>query len=141
MAEREDTQNAQPQKPPSRWELEKALLWVVLALGTVIVAHKAWDTWHGQQVQSRTQIGTVVHMSGAGRQLLLETETGFYPLNEPLAAAKGTPLVLEVRGNGERFVCDVAATVCSRTSRLEFTPMRPASGSALDPASRRAGLG
>lgn len=140
MADNQDSNNAQPQKPPSRWELENALLWVVLALGAVIVAHKAWDTWHGQQVQSRTPIGTVVHMSGAGRELMLETETGFYPLNEPLAAAKGVPLVLEVRGNGERLVCDVAATVCSRTSRLAFSPKRPASGSALDPSTRRAGL-
>ena len=76
MAEQEDTRKDQPQKPTSRWELENALLWVVLALGAVIVAHKAWDTWHGQQVQSRTPIGTVIHMSGAGRQLMLETETG-----------------------------------------------------------------
>lgn len=104
----------------TRWDLENVLIWVVLGLGAVIVAHKAWEAWHGQQVQSRTPIGTLVGMSGGGRQSMLETEAGFYPLSEPLAAAKGTPLVLEVRGNGERFVCDAASGACSRTVRQGY---------------------
>ena len=72
-------------------------------------------------------------MSGPGGlqgRVVIETDTGSYPLLQAPVIHKGTPLVLELRGNGQRFVCDLPRTLCIKTTPDEFTwaglPVNPA---------------
>ena len=76
-------------------------MWLLLQL---------YDGWLGRQVSSRQQIGSVVKVTGEGCKWLIETETGFYPVSRALVVEKGIPLVLEIRGNGDRYVCNAAGT-------------------------------
>ena len=96
------------------------LLWVVFGLCLLMLLYQIYDGWLGRQVSSRQQIGSVVKVTGEGRKWLIETETGFYPLTRALVVEKGTPLVLEIRGNGDRYVCNAARTVCGRTAKQGF---------------------
>ena len=107
-------------KAEERPEPTYRLLWVVFGLCVLMLLYQLYDGWMGRQVSSRQPIGSVVRVTGEGRQLLIETETGFYPLSRALVVEKGTRLVLETRGNGDRYVCNVAGTVCGRTAKQGF---------------------
>jgi hypothetical protein len=96
------------------------LLWVVFGLCVLMLLYQLYDGWLSCQVSSRQPIGSVVKVTGEGRQWLIETETGFYTLSRALAIEKGTALVLEIRGNGDRYVCNVAGTVCRDTLKRGF---------------------
>jgi hypothetical protein len=107
-------------KAEERPEHKPRLLWVVFGLCVLMLLYQLYDGWMGRQVSSRQPIGSVVRVTGEGRQLLIETETGFYPLSRALVVEKGTRLVLETRGNGDRYVCNAAGTVCGRTAKQGF---------------------
>jgi hypothetical protein len=106
-------------KAEERPEHKPRLLWVVFGLCVLMLLYQLYDGWMGRQVSSRQPIGSVVRVTGEGRQLLIETETGFYPLSRALVVEKGTRLVLETRGNGDRYVCNAAGTVCSGTMKRQ----------------------
>lgn len=78
-----------------------------------------WTEWMDRQVESSQPIGTVLRVGSAGSfsgSVVLETESGFYPLGKAITVAKGTALVLELRRSGRRFVCDVPRRLCVQTS-------------------------
>lgn len=90
------------------------LLW---CLGTL------WETWRDAEVVSSQPIGSLSRMSGAtgwGGKVVIETEEGYFPLHEAVALPKGMPLVLEERGSGRRYICDLPRSLCVRTSRESF---------------------
>ena len=116
-------------KAAERPEPTSRLLWVVFGLCVLMLMYQLYDGWLGRQVSSRQPIGSVVKVTGEGSKWLVETENGFYPLSRVLVVEKDTPLVLEIRGNGDRYVCDSEGTVCSRTTRQGFVVKRASSGS------------
>lgn len=76
------------------------------------------------EVVSSRPIGNFVSMSGPGglkNSVVIETDTGSYPLLSVPVIVKGTALVLELRGNDQRFVCDASRTLCIKSAREEFT--------------------
>ena len=107
-------------KAAERPEPTYRLLWVVFGLCVLMLLYQLYDGWLGRQVSSRQPIGSVVRVTGEGRQWLIETEAGFYPLSRALAVNKGTPLLLEIRENGDQYVCNAARTVCGRTAKQGF---------------------
>jgi hypothetical protein len=107
-------------KAAERPEPTYRLLWVVFGLCVLMLLYQLYDGWLGRQVSSRQPIGSVVRVTGEGRQWLIETETGFYPVSKALMVNKGAPLVLEIRANGDRYVCNTAGTVCGRTAKQGF---------------------
>lgn len=75
------------------------------------------------EVVSRRPIGHFQRMSGSGgllNHVVIETETGSYPLWGTPVIAKGTPLVLEVRASGYRYICDESRDLCVQTTAKEF---------------------
>lgn len=104
-------------KAAERPEPTSRLLWVVFGLCVLMLLYQLYDRWLGRQVSSRQPIGSVVRVTGEGRQWLIETETGAYPLTRALMVNKGASLVLEIRANGDRYVCNAAGTVCERTAK------------------------
>lgn len=90
------------------------LLW---CLGTL------WENWSDAEVVSSQPIGSLSRMSGAtgwAGKVVIETEEGYFPLHEAVALHKGMPLVLEERGSGRRYICDLPRSLCVRTSRESF---------------------
>lgn len=74
--------------------------------------------WRGTRLESSVPVGAVRSVapgSGWGVRLIVETETTFYPLRGVLAVEKGTPLFLQVRGNGDQYLCD-ASRSCVKTA-------------------------
>jgi hypothetical protein len=53
-------------------------------------------------------------VGGAGEQapMVLETSRGFYPIETPVALARGVALVRQTRRNGRRFICDAGGLHC-----------------------------
>ncbi len=79
--------------------------------------------WRQSEVISSSPIGHFIRMSGPGGfpgGVVIETDTGSYPLLKPPVISRGTALVLELRGNGQRFVCDLTRTLCIKTTLDEF---------------------
>jgi hypothetical protein len=107
-------------KAAERPEPTSRLLWVVFGLCILMLLYQLYDGWLGRQVSSRQPIGSVVKVTGEGSKWLVETENGFYPLSRALVVEKDTPLVLEIRGNGDRYVCNVTGSVCGRTAKQGF---------------------
>ena len=107
-------------KAEERPEPTPRLLWVVFGLCVLMLLYQLYDGWLGRQVSSRQPIGSVVRLTGEGRKWLVETEAGYYPLTRALMVEKGTPLVLEIRGSGDRYVCNVSGSVCGRTAKQGF---------------------
>lgn len=90
------------------------LLW---CLGTL------WENWRDAEVVSSQPIGSLSRMSGAtgwAGKVVIETGEGYFPLQEAVVLSKGTPLVLEERGSGRRYICDLPRSLCVRTSRESF---------------------
>lgn len=93
---------------------------VLLAVIAVLLVYTSWDTYQGLQVVQTQALGPVVKVTGAGglsRGLLVETPRGFFPVLGAAAFERGTELVLEVRGNGDRYVCDVPRMGCVKSAR------------------------
>ena len=101
------------------------LLMVALAVLGILV----WlDIDMHTQVVSRQPIGHFQRMSGPGGLLgsvVIETETGSYPLWGTPVIAKGTPLVLEVRASGYHYICDESRGLCVQTTAKEFKASNP----------------
>ena len=105
-----------------------ALFKIVLLLIAIQVSIWVWGAWRERQVESMEPIGTLHSMTaGSGWRggSVIEVhaipdngsiETRFYPLDEPMAATQGTPLILETRANGELFICDAQRQACVRTA-------------------------
>lgn len=77
----------------------------------------------GTRVESSTPIGKVVNVTGGGGltvKLVVQTDTGFYPLEASVAIERGTPLRLERRWNGDTFVC-AADHGCVETAQSAWT--------------------
>ena len=82
--------------------------------------------WQGSRLESSRPIGTVKSVapgSGWGVRLIVETETTFYPLRSLLVVEKGTPLILQVRANGDQYVCDVSQS-CAKTASQNWKTNR-----------------
>ncbi len=74
-----------------------------------------WQLEVGRRVVGSESIGTLQAVTGGGGErvaMVLETSRGFYPLQEPVALARGVALVLQVRRNGRWFVCDADDVHC-----------------------------
>jgi hypothetical protein len=92
----------------------------LLAVIAGLLVYASWDAYQGQQVVQMQALGPVVKVTGAGglvRGLLVETPRGFFQVLGAAAFERGTELVMEVRGNGDRYVCDVPRTGCVKSAR------------------------
>ena len=102
-----------------------------LLMGLPLILFLFWvgRSWWQSQVVASRPIGQFIRMSGPGgwqSRVVIETDTGSYPLLWAPVISKGTSLVLELRGTGERFVCDLPHTLCIKTTPDEFTqPVHP----------------
>ena len=115
------------------------LLVVVLTVLIILV----WlDLDMYSKVVSSRPIGHFLRMSGPGgllRDVVIETETGFYPLWGAPVITQGTPLVLEVRETGFRYICDEPRSLCVETTAKEFkTATKPPSPPTSSQASQGA---
>ncbi len=109
----------------------KAPVWSLMLASVVIVAAPlcllvwaVFQVWGNEDVESSQPIGNLVHMSPTGNgsgSVVIQTDQGFLPLHKAVAIRTGTPLVLEVRATGRRYVCDRARTLCVETSKEGFT--------------------
>ena len=111
--------------------LEKAL---VLVFVLVFAAPAFWlfgsvhQSWTTDEVVSTRSIGNFVSMSGPGglqKAVVIETSLGSFPLQSAAAIAKGTPLILELRQSGQRYICDVQRSQCIRTDGPDFNVTPP----------------
>lgn len=94
------------------------MVWLMLPVGVSL--YLGWDAWQETQPVASQPIGTLVGLSAGGGLdgwAVLATETGFYPVQRPLVAARGTALQLEVRRNGARYVCARERAACVKTTR------------------------
>lgn len=93
---------------------------LLLAAIAGLLVYAVWDAYQGRQVVQTQALGPAVKVTGAGglaRGMLVETPRGFFPVMGTAAFERGTELVLEVRGNGDRYLCDVPRTGCVKTAR------------------------
>ena len=84
-----------------------------------ILGYFFWDNWQTGRVETSTPIGHLIGMAAAGGPawpVVIQTESGFFPLREAVSIQKGTELLLERRTSEDRFVCDLQRTVCVQTS-------------------------
>ena len=98
-----------------------ALLLVLPALWSSRFIYVSWTT---DEVISTRSIGNFISMSGPGGlrgAVVIETDLGSFPLHSAAAIAKGTPLILELRDSGKRFICDTRKTLCLKTDGPDFT--------------------
>lgn len=99
-----------------------------LLVGTalVLLGVAFYGIWQGSRVESSRPIGSVKSVapgSGWGVRLIVETETTFYPLRSLLVVEKGAPLLLQVRANGDQYVCDVSQS-CAKTASQNWKTNR-----------------
>lgn len=104
------------------------LFQILLLLLSIQIAFWIWGAWRERQVTLTGPIGTLQSMTAGsgwrgGSVIEVRTaqengspETRFYPLDEPMAATQGTPLILETRANGDLFICDAQRNACVRTA-------------------------
>ena len=98
-----------------------ALLLVLPALWSSRFLYVAWTT---DEVVSTRSIGNFISMSGPGGlrgAVVIETDVGSFPLHSAAAISKGTPLMLELRDSGQRFICDIRKTLCLKTDGPDFS--------------------
>lgn len=111
--------------------LERILHYLAVLLLTLsVLAVLIWfDIYLRKDVATRVPIGHFLSMSGPGGLLdrvVIETDQGVYPLWGPTPSiAKGTPLVLESRASGYRFICDEPRSLCIQTTDKAFALSEP----------------
>jgi len=69
--------------------------------------------WINDEVVSTRSIGNFVSMSGPGGfqdRVVITTDMGSFPMRFAAAIVKGTPLILEVRASGQRYICKTPTT-------------------------------
>ena len=97
----------------------------LLLLPLLILYGDDWFDFQGNaDIVSRQPIGSVLRMSaasGLSEHVVIETQEGFHPLLGTAGIAKGTPLFLEIRGSGRRYVCDAPRRLCLETTREQFS--------------------
>ena len=99
---------------------------VLLAVMVFIAAYIVWEHRQTGQVVAQQPIGALVRMTGTGGRIwpvVIETQLGFFPLRKAVSISPGTPLMVEERASGERFVCDLGRTLCVQTSADLFSPL------------------
>ena len=85
-----------------------------------------FSAWSHDEVVSTRPIGNFLSMSGPGGfqdRVVMQTDVGSYPMRFASAIAKGTPLILEHRASGERYICNVSKTQCVETDGPDFGEM------------------
>lgn len=90
----------------------------------LLVGYVAVSALLGAQVEASVSIGKVVNVTGGGGlavKLLVQTESGFYPLKTSVVIESGTPLILEKRLNGDVYVCGPNRG-CVQTAQSAWTP-------------------
>lgn len=92
----------------------EALKWLSIGVGLATIGALSWDLLAERHVSSSEAIGKLQHLGAGGldASAILETANGFYPIRGSAAFQKGADLVLEMRGNGKRFVCDAGRKAC-----------------------------
>ena len=94
-------------------------------LGFLLPVYLSTD-WLGQRAAvTRSPIGHLVALhahGGWGSRLVIETETGFFPVHGDVAGAKGVALFLESRRWGPDFICDESRTTCVEALGETFMP-------------------
>lgn len=104
----------------------------VLLVALAVLGFLVWlDLDTHSKVVSRKPIGHFQRMSGPGglpNRVVIETETGSYPLFGSPVITKGTRLVLEVRASGYHYVCDETRSLCVQTSAEEFKSSNSSKG-------------
>lgn len=98
---------------------------LLLAAPVYWVGKSLYTALTTDEVVSSRSIGHFVSMSGPGGlrdRVVIETEVGAYPLQSAAAIAKGTPLILEHRASGQRYICDARRSLCLKTDGPDFSP-------------------
>lgn len=112
------------QRSPEVEEATRGVLRAFALLGLFLLYFPI-DMWLGTISETEVPIGAVKSVSAASGSLLgltvLETETGFYVLRGYANIRKGTPLILDIRLNGNQYVCDVGKSVCVRSSSRQLS--------------------
>jgi hypothetical protein len=103
----------------SRWSFYLVALVVALfVMGIVTFVYSKFTA-----IVNTQAIGHVVRVApsgGFGHRSTIETETGFYPLDNDIVASKGVALILVEERWGDRSVCNTAKTLCVATSPVGF---------------------
>ena len=99
-----------------------------MALAGLVLLFHLTEVWLGTISETTIPIGSVKSASAASSGMdsltVIETDTGFYALLGPAIIDKGTSLVLDVRLNGDQYVCDASRRVCVRTSSRQLSTVR-----------------
>ena len=121
-----------PTTPRTPNPVSNVLIWWAILITVVIggaplclLVWALFQVWGNEEVVSSQPIGTFIHMSAPAAwsgSVVIQTDQGFLPLHEAVAISTGTPLVLELRGSGRRYVCDRPRTLCVETSKEGFQP-------------------
>lgn len=122
--------------PRPHLPVSKPLIWSILLIVAVIIINlvrlSVWlisGIWGNEEVMSSQPIGAFIHMSALAawpNAVVIQTDQGFLPLKRAVAISTGTPLVLEMRGSGRRYVCDQPRTLCVETSEEGFKSQKEA---------------
>ena len=102
----------------------------LLVLATLVWL--AWEYWQESRVVSTQPLGPVLSVTGAGgwrMGMVVQTPAGYYPLHAAPTLRTGTQLILQVRGNGQRYVCLASGNPCAKTAREDW-PLAGAMGTA-----------
>ena len=88
-----------------------------------------YTAWTNDEVVSTRSIGNFIRMSGPGGlqdRVVIETDIGSFPMREVAAITKGTPLVMEVRASGKRYICSAAKKQTAQpTPTIPTNPSTP----------------
>ena len=127
MSHRPTPSTPRPPVPVSNFLVGSAIL-ITIVIGGAPLCLLVWalfQVWGNEDVVCSQPIGAFIHMSAPAAwsgSVVIQTDQGFLPLHEAVAISTGTPLVLELRGSGRRYVCDRPPTLCVETSKEGFTP-------------------
>lgn len=115
--------NGEPPAKSDDWFAFFVVMLALLSLPAMLLVIDWVEHWGDAEVVSSQPIGALQRLTvqrGFGAGLVIETELGFYPLRGSASIAKGTPLVLELRGSGKRYVCDTSRSLCLETTARHF---------------------
>jgi len=120
-----------PRRPRSGRPPSVGMMWsLTLAAATIIGAplcFLVWglfQVWGNDEVVSSESIGAFIQMSPFANwsgSVVIQTDQGFLPLHKAVAIQTGTPLILELRTTGRRYVCDRGRALCVETSKEGFS--------------------